>query len=109
MEINVKFTVMSDGEIYADVSTPKGDFLYTISQPSLDVAWGSIAEFIRDRVTTFVAEMAEAKDDPQCTRCGIYQSEHSGLAQDCDGFTTESNPFYVYTLDDLDDTSFFDW
>lgn len=52
-------------------------------------------------------------DDPQCTNCGIYRSEH-GMAQ-CDGFTTKPGGFVVYTSDDLEEMSWeekddlFDW
>ena len=45
-------------------------------------------------------------DDPRCTNCGIYRSEHAGLARDCDGFTTKPGGFIVYTSDDLAEMTF---
>jgi DNA-directed RNA polymerase subunit RPC12/RpoP len=46
-------------------------------------------------------------DDPQCTNCGVYRSEHALLrAADCDGFTTQRGGSIVYTSDDLAEMTF---
>lgn len=44
-------------------------------------------------------------DDPQCTNCGAFRSEH-GINGPCDGFTTQPGGFVVYTASDMAEMSY---
>lgn len=70
---------------------------------------GKTVGSLNEAVTTVVNSVYPADDvddDPQCTNCGVYRSEHALLrASDCDGFTTKPGGSIVYTSSDLAEMS----
>lgn len=90
--LEVRLTI-HHAESEEDARAQLMEVVQLLNIPDVETAYLSIAN-----VTVNECFDQTESDDPQCTNCGVYRSEHALLrASDCDGFSTEPGGSVVYT------------